>query len=897
MSIGGEGRFAAAMARGSRAAERSGDAGHGSAGVGGENVPGDRSVSAQLHAGGLRALLKEAAQVRKSTLAYFEANPNECSPEARRRASQALTGSRPSEAAPLRLGGRNADEPPPGEEEEASQVTPVDVVATGLGGLTVSPQTSERGGAEEPQGSDAELRKQLRESQAEVRRLQGALDCEQDTTRRLAAELRNAEEACDSLRSKLSDLDAQLAQAKEALELQESAVADAEAFAEELEEMQELLADSERQNTDLQKRISLVDDPEGFAAELEEMQELLADSERQNKELQKKLKALPDAAAIAKELEEMRGKLAASERENTEVLKKLSAVPDADSFAEELEEMREKLAASERQNTELQEEADALQREYDAIIEQLRGELAESEAAKEKVQADCDKALSDLRDKLEHTKGKPEVPEEVVSRELTPVDRARARKKERENAAALEKELQDLRAQVSELAEENERLTTASAASPAADLETDADPPSTSRAIKAPVAADSVLVDAEILASMCTRAGSGASLCKLFLDGWRIVMAREEALRRDATMAALLESRGRRMCLAASLRRWVSAVSRAVRDNPSNATVGRSMSHEQRREAGTAGDRDILQGDSGSDGGVGEDVGGYVSEGVQTMSVEGRAQGAQTVPAAGSGIHTQTAPPEPGVVVETQTTTATNASTTQTTATATATTATGTGDEDGGMDVQVASGPAPAPRELAMALSDDASSATTSLDAAGPGSEHYDAGCGTSDSVDMRELEEHLREGCELVESLEWNEWLQKLERGGKETVAAAAAARQLEQTLPLLLRSVGLLTRESGEMASSSSSAQSDSSRGVCRELEEARAMVAAAVADRDRAQRRQEEMDDGIGASVGEMEKQLREAEKQLEELEEEVAVCLCMCVCVHARVLCYARACVRT
>jgi cell division septum initiation protein DivIVA len=881
------------MARGSRAAERS------SKKYDEDKCmdPGDRS---QLPAGGLRALLKEAAQVRKSTLSYFEANPNECSPEARRRASQAPASSRPSEAVPLLLGGRNPDEPPPGEDQEASQATPVDVVPTGSGGHTLSPQTSERGGAAELQGSDAELRKQLRESQAEVRRLQGALDAEHDTTRRLAAELRNAEEACDSLRSKLSDLDTQLAQAKEALELQESAVADAEAFAEELEEMQELLADSERQNNDLQKRLNVVDDPEGFAAELEEMQELLADSERQNKELQKKLKAVPDAAAIAKELEEMREKLAASERENTEVLKKLSAVSDADSFAEELEEMREKLAASERENTELQGEADALQREYDAMIEQLRGELAASEAAREKVQTDCDKALSGLRDKLEHSKGKPEDPEEVVSRELTPVDRARARKKERENAAALEKELQDLRAQVSELAEANERLRTASAvaASKAADLETDADPPSSSRAIKAPVAADSVLVDAEILASMCTRAGSGASPCKLFLDGWRIVMAREEALRRDATMAALLESRGRRMCVAASLRRWVSAVSHAVRNNPPDATVRRSMSHEPRREAGTAGDRDIQDGDCGSDGGVGEGAGGYVSEGVQTMSVEERTQGAQTVPAAGSGIHTQTAPPEPGVVVETQTTTATNASTTQTTAAATATTATGTGDEDGGMDVQVASGPAPAPRELAMALSDDASSATTSLDAAGPGSEHYDGGCGTSDSIDLRELEEHLREGCELVEGLEWNEWLLTLERGGKETVAAAAAARQLEQTLPLLLRSVGLLTRESGEMASSSS-AQSDSSRDARRELEEARAMVAAAVADRDRAQRRQEEMDDGIGASVSEMEKQLLEAEKQLEELEEEVAVCLwaCVCVCVHAQALCCARACART
>jgi len=51
----------------------------GSAGVGGESDPGDRSVSEQIPAGGLRVLLKEVAQVRQSTLASLEANPNECS--------------------------------------------------------------------------------------------------------------------------------------------------------------------------------------------------------------------------------------------------------------------------------------------------------------------------------------------------------------------------------------------------------------------------------------------------------------------------------------------------------------------------------------------------------------------------------------------------------------------------------------------------------------------------------------------------------------------------------------------------------------------------------------------------------------------------------------------------
>jgi DNA repair exonuclease SbcCD ATPase subunit len=405
--------------------------------AGGEGERGDRSVGAHGAAGGLRALLKEAAQARRSTLEYFEANPSECSPEARRRASQAHAEARPSAAAPQRLSSRLVDEPPApaapdgGSPASAPPATPVSVVA--LGGRrrsAASPQTAERGGTAEPQDSDVELlREQLLESQAEVRRLQGALDAEQGATRRLAAELRDADDECDSLRSKLSALEAQLAQqaqlareAHEALELQQSAVADAEALAEELEAAHDKLAASER---------------------------VLSASGRQDTALQK-----------------------------------------------ELEDALDKLAASERQQTALQKERGTMQIEYDGIIDQLQRELAESEAALEKVRADGDRATLNLRDELERVRSKSEDSQSTL----------------RHDASV---ELRDLEAQVAALAEANAQLEAAlaDATAQAADVDTDADrAQAASRPLKSMVAPGCVLVDAELLASMCARAGSSASL-------------------------------------------------------------------------------------------------------------------------------------------------------------------------------------------------------------------------------------------------------------------------------------------------------------------------------------------------------------------------------------------------
>ena len=117
---------------------------------------------------------------------------------------------------------------------------------------------------------------------------------------------------------------------------------------------------------------------------------------------------------------------------------------------------------------------------------------------------------------------------------------------------------------------------------------------------------------------------------------------------------------------------------------------------------------------------------GLVSEGVQTMAVGSSlsvsSTAAQTRPAAGTGIHTQTLRSESRASAAQTVGPETSTTATATMVPATATTATGTGDEaetEGGMDtVEVAPGPAPAPREL---MESDSSSVATSLDAHGPG--------------------------------------------------------------------------------------------------------------------------------------------------------------------------------
>ena len=117
---------------------------------------------------------------------------------------------------------------------------------------------------------------------------------------------------------------------------------------------------------------------------------------------------------------------------------------------------------------------------------------------------------------------------------------------------------------------------------------------------------------------------------------------------------------------------------------------------------------------------------GLVSEGVQTMAVGSSlsvsSTAAQTRPAAGTGIHTQTLRSESRASAAQTVGPETSTTATATMVPATATTATGTGDEaetEGGMDtVEVAPGPAPAPREL---MGSDSSSVATSLDAHGPG--------------------------------------------------------------------------------------------------------------------------------------------------------------------------------
>jgi hypothetical protein len=214
--------------------------------------------------------------------------------------------------------------------------------------------------------------------------------------------------------------------------------------------------------------------------------------------------------------------------------------------------------------------------------------------------------------------------------------------------------------------------------------------------------------------------------------------------------------------------------------------------------------------------------------------------------------------------------------------------------------MQVAQGPAPAPRELAQ-MDSDASSATTSLDAAGPGcvcvrasvcmclcacvhvpvsmfvlmsvsvsvsvlfvclclcvracacvrimysQEEGMSGCrseqcSTAEAVDAREVEEGLREVCRLVEDAGWGELLLMMDQTG--SAQSAAAVHAVEKLLPVALMTVTNLNREAAELMGALERAEErERQRRVesRRELEEARALVAASAADRDTALRRQ--------------------------------------------------------
>jgi len=333
---------------------------------------------------GLRALLRAAAAARTSTLLLRGLNPSEChatpTPRKARRESRTPLHSPQTAAEALHFGREVVDvsgagRPQPsgavvvGEEDKCADLPDpagTDPEGTELGdGSSVVPGT----------GREAtEARKCLLASQKEVQRLQRALRSEQDAARSLSAQLSDAEEARVRLERQVLDLEALLdAQTKRADEAAEALIVQQGAIT----------------DTQLQE----------FADEMEEIQEKLAASERNNLQLQSEWEHLQQE--LREENEKLKGQLAGSQRTREDADAKWDE--SARGLRQEVEELKQSLesaqAALDEAEASRQSQVQALQckvaeleeygRELEAVaeeeVEDLKAKVAELQEANERL--------------------------------------------------------------------------------------------------------------------------------------------------------------------------------------------------------------------------------------------------------------------------------------------------------------------------------------------------------------------------------------------------------------------------------------------------------------------------------------------------------------------------------
>jgi predicted nucleic acid-binding Zn-ribbon protein len=219
-----------------------------------------------------------------------------------------------------------------------------------------------------------EARKCLLASQKEVQRLQRALRSEQDAARSLSAQLSDAEEARVRLERQVLDLEALLdAQTKRADEAAEALIVQQGAIT----------------DTQLQE----------FADEMEEIQEKLAASERNNLQLQSEWEHLQQE--LREENEKLKGQLAGSQRTREDADAKWDE--SARGLRQEVEELKQSLesaqAALDEAEASRQSQVQALQckvaeleeygRELEAVaeeeVEDLKAKVAELQEANERL--------------------------------------------------------------------------------------------------------------------------------------------------------------------------------------------------------------------------------------------------------------------------------------------------------------------------------------------------------------------------------------------------------------------------------------------------------------------------------------------------------------------------------
>lgn len=311
----------------------------------------------------VRSLLREAAQARKSTLILRGLNPTDCTPSP----SKARRVSRPS----LEGGTPEPDAVQLADKFAASVLQSPEGVST-----RASPATSFYNvGSVEPAmrdaASESEWRERLLASQEEVQRLQCALQSEHNAARRLSAQLAEAEEARKQLENQIEDLRFKLEEqtrcasdAAAALSLQQGTITDSQLqeFADEMEEIQEKLAASEKNNAQLQSEWD--DVQQELRDEIVELQGKLANSQRATQEAEDTLHS--KERVMRDELDEVKRELASSD----------AALERAEgSRLKEVADLQSKIVALEEAGREL--EAVAEQE-----VEELKFKLAELEASK-----------------------------------------------------------------------------------------------------------------------------------------------------------------------------------------------------------------------------------------------------------------------------------------------------------------------------------------------------------------------------------------------------------------------------------------------------------------------------------------------------------------------------------
>ena len=363
----------------------------------GDLVLGDSSLEMSLGEGGLRAFLTQAAAERQSTLEYFRRNPSECSLE--KRTSQRLNrddGELPennSVEAPVHQSTR-AEAPaelPSGKptsvstslapqqlsNREAVSATvhaerPANASVPNASASEQSKDVDERHrtvAQESPSKDTKSQSRQLLETRAELRRLQGVLKAERDAVADLTARLQDSQTECDKLQDKVTEL-----QAKQAAESQKVQKTDIDEISDELlEELEQ---------------------------EIDDLREKLEASESKNTMQQAEWESIKQE--LTAEIQELKSKLAGAQAEIDELKSKPagSAVSAKKDQQAEDQDKDKALAGGINAKAKTPDVA-GLSAELSGEIQELKRKLAGAERARKKADAESDKQLLDLKCQLE----------------------------------------------------------------------------------------------------------------------------------------------------------------------------------------------------------------------------------------------------------------------------------------------------------------------------------------------------------------------------------------------------------------------------------------------------------------------------------------------------------------